>query len=231
MLRDGLLFYVIAFTRCEDSEEIPCSGRLYIESERQVLFHAATTTKIDSLFRTIVHRERVASVLPHCDYHEDRFSVPDDCTSRASLATGRVELSLNVKGREEKAARIMVIKRLPDTRFYVTRVEYAVNYNRFGDRWHYDYSLMRNNLSSRKGKSFFRNNYVITGEMAVTAHNEASARMGADERLRFKDFLSEKADDLRDDDFRGDHNAIEPDKSIDAVIHRMIRRLEHCGTH
>ncbi len=59
VLRDGLLFYVIAFTRCEDSEEILCSGRLYIESERQVFFHTATTTKIDSLFRTIVHRERV----------------------------------------------------------------------------------------------------------------------------------------------------------------------------
>lgn len=148
-----------------------------------------------------------------------------------SLAIGRIELSLNVKGREEKAAGIMVVKRPPDTRFYVTKADYAVNYKRFGDTWHYDYSLMRINLSSRKGKSLFRNNYVITGEMAVTAHNEAPARIGADERLRFKDFLSEKVGDFRDDDFWGDYNVIEPDKSIDAVIRRMIRRLERRGAH
>lgn len=148
-----------------------------------------------------------------------------------SLAIGRIELSLNVKGREEKAAGIMVVKRPPDTRFYVTKADYAVNYKRFGDTWHYDYSLMRINLSSRKGKSFFRNNYVITGEMAVTAHNEAPARIGADERIRFKDFLSEKVGDFRDDDFWGDYNVIEPDKSIDAVIRRIIRRLERRGAH
>lgn len=148
-----------------------------------------------------------------------------------SLAIGRIELSLNVKGREEKAAGIMVVKRPPDTRFYVTKAEYAVNYKRFGDTWHYDYSLMRINLSSRKGKSLFRNNYVITGEMAVTAHNEAPARIGADERLRFKDFLSEKVGDFRDDDFWGDYNVIEPDKSIYAVIRRIIRRLERRGAH
>ena len=148
-----------------------------------------------------------------------------------SLAIGRIELSLNVKGREEKAAGIMVVKRPPDTRFYVTKADYAVNYKRFGDTWHYDYSLMRINLSSRKGKSLFRNNYVITGEMAVTAHNEAPARIGADERLRFKDFLSEKVGDFRDDDFWGDYNVIEPDKSIDAVIRRIIRRLERRGAH
>lgn len=148
-----------------------------------------------------------------------------------SLAIGRIELSLNVKGREEKAAGIMVVKRPPDTRFYVTKAGYAVNYKRFGETWHYDYSLMRINLSSRKGKSLFRNNYVITGEMAVTAHNEAPARIGADERLRFKDFLSEKVGDFRDDDFWGDYNVIEPDKSIDAVIRRIIRRLERRGAH
>lgn len=148
-----------------------------------------------------------------------------------SLAIGRVELSLNVKGREEKAAAIMVIKRPPDTRFYVTKAEYAVNYKRFGDVWHYDYSVARLNLSARRGKSLFRNHYSITSEMAVTAHNEVPARIGADERIRFKDILSEKVGDFRDDDFWGDYNVIEPDKSIDAVIRRIIRRLERRGTH
>lgn len=148
-----------------------------------------------------------------------------------SLAIGRVELSLNVKGREEKAAVIMVIKRPPDTRFYVTKAEYAVNYKRFGDVWHYDYSVARLNLSARRGKSLFRNHYSITSEMAVTAHNEVPARIGADERIRFKDILSEKVGDFRDDDFWGDYNVIEPDKSIDAVIRRIIRRLERRSTH
>lgn len=67
--------------------------------------------------------------------------------------------------------------------------------------------------------------------MAVTAHNEVPARIGADERIRFKDILSEKVGDFRDDDFWGDYNVIEPDKSIDAVIRRIIRRLERRGTH
>lgn len=207
-----------------DNVKNPFAGVWLREVERHYRFAMGEPVLRDGLFFYVITFSQIEG--PEEILYSGRLYIESE-----SLAIGRIELSLNVKGREEKAAGIMVVKRPPDTRFYVTKAEYAVNYKRFGDTWHYDYSLMRINLSSRKGKSLFRNNYVITGEMAVTAHNEAPARIGADERLRFKDFLSEKVGDFRDDDFWGDYNVIEPDKSIDAVIRRIIRRLERRGTH
>lgn len=207
-----------------DNVKNPFAGVWLREVERHYRFAMGEPVLRDGLFFYVVTFSQI-------DGSEEILYSGRLYIESGSLAIGRIELSLNVKEREEKAAGIMVVKRPPDTRFYVTKAEYAVNYKRFGNTWHYDYSLMRINLSSRKGKSFFRNNYVITGEMAVTAHNEAPARIGADERLRFKDFLSEKVGDFRDDDFWGDYNVIEPDKSIDAVIRRIIRRLERRGAH
>ena len=207
-----------------DNVKNPFAGVWLREVERHYRFAMGEPVLRDGLFFYVISFSQIEG--PEEILYSGRLYIESE-----SLAIGRIELSLNVKGREEKAAGIMVVKRPPDTRFYVTKAEYAVNYKRFGDTWHYDYSLMRINLSSRKGKSLFRNNYVITGEMAVTAHNEAPARIGADERLRFKDFLSEKVGDFRDDDFWGDYNVIEPDKSIDAVIRRIIRRLERRGTY
>lgn len=207
-----------------DNVKNPFAGVWLREVERHYRFAMGEPVLRDGLFFYVVTFTQI-------DGSEEILYSGRLYIESGSLAIGRIELSLNVKGREEKAAGIMVVKRPPDTRFYITKADYAVNYKRFGDTWHYDYSLMRIYLSSRKGKSFFRNNYVITGEMAVTAHNEAPARIGADERLRFKDFLSEKVGDFRDDDFWGDYNVIEPDKSIDAVIRRIIRRLERRGTH
>lgn len=207
-----------------DNVKNPFAGVWLREVERHYRFAMGEPVLRDGLFFYVVTFTQI-------DGSEEILYSGRLYIESGSLAIGRIELSLNVKGREEKAAGIMVVKRPPDTRFYVTKADYAVNYKRFGDTWHYDYSLMRINLSSRKGKSFFRNNYVITGEMAITAHNEAPARIGADERIRFKDFLSEKVGDFRDDDFWGDYNVIEPDKSIDAVIRRIIRRLERRGAH
>lgn len=207
-----------------DNVKNPFAGVWLREVERHYRFAMGEPVLRDGLFFYVVTFTQI-------DGSEEILYYGRLYIESGSLAIGRIELSLNVKGREEKAAGIMVVKKPPDTRFYVTKADYAVNYKRFGDTWHYDYSLMRIYLSSRKGKSFFRNNYVITGEMAVTAHNEAPARIGADERIRFKDFLSEKVGDFRDDDFWGDYNVIEPDKSIDAVIRRIIRRLERRGAH
>lgn len=207
-----------------DNVKNPFAGVWLREVERHYRFAMGEPVLRDGLFFYVVTFTQI-------DGSEEILYSGRLYIESGSLAIGRIELSLNVKGREEKAAGIMVVKRPPDTRFYITKADYAVNYKRFGNTWHYDYSLMRINLSSRKGKSFFRNNYVITGEMAVTAHNEAPARIGADERIRFKDFLSEKVGDFRDDDFWGDYNVIEPDKSIDAVIRRIIRRLERRGAH
>ncbi len=143
-----------------------------------------------------------------------------------SLAIGRVELSLDVAGREERAAGLLVLKQPAGIRFYVTKAEYVVNYRRHDGLWHYDYCEMRVDLSTRRRKTLFWNHYSIVGELAVTRHSDSLVRIGADERLRFKDILSEKVGDFRDDDFWGEYNVIEPDRTIDAIVRRIVRRLE-----
>lgn len=130
-----------------DNVKNPFAGVWLREVERHYRFAMGEPVLRDGLFFYVVTFTQI-------DGSEEILYSGRLYIESGSLAIGRIELSLNVKGREEKAAGIMVVKRPPDTRFYVTKADYAVNYKRFGDTWHYDYSLMRINLSSRKGKSF-----------------------------------------------------------------------------
>lgn len=143
-----------------------------------------------------------------------------------SLAIGRLEFSMNTEGREEEASRVFVIKRPPQTTFYITGTEYVVNYREDGGLWYFDYCRMTLNLATRRKGTLFRNNYSITGEMAVTNHSPEPVTIDPEDRVKVRDILSQKVTDFTDDDFWEDYNIIEPDQSIDNVIRRIVRKLE-----
>ena len=142
-----------------------------------------------------------------------------------SLAIGRVEMSMNVEGREE-AASIFVLKRPRNTIFDVRSAEYIVNYKPYGDKWYYEYAKMELKFDTHKKYSPFRNHYTVMSEIAVTDHKEAPVKIEGDARVRFKDQMTEKVSAFTDDNFWENYNVIEPDADIEAIIRRIVRQLK-----
>ena len=74
-------------------------------------------------------------------------------------------------------------------------------------------------------KKWFKNNYVISSEFAVTDFSEVERKIDAENRIKPKDIISNRVKDFTDDNFWGGYNIIEPDQSIESVIARIIKQL------
>ena len=142
-----------------------------------------------------------------------------------SLAIGRVEMWMNVEGRED-AFKLFVLKRPASTRFEVKSAAYVVNYKCYGDKWYYDYAKMEVKFETRRKYSLFRNHYSVLSEIAITDHSDQPPVIERDARVRFKDQLTEKVSAFTDDNFWENYNVIEPDADIEAIIRKIVRQLK-----
>ncbi|NLB67280.1 MAG: carboxypeptidase-like regulatory domain-containing protein [Bacteroidales bacterium] len=141
-----------------------------------------------------------------------------------SLAIGRIEFAMNVEGRKD-AGSIFVPKKPANLRVDVEQATYIVNFKEYDGLWYYDYARLEVKFSTRRKRAIFRNYYSVLSEMAVTDHKVGDFKIDPENRIRYKDILSEKVKDFQDDDFWEHYNIIEPDASIDAIIRRIIRQL------
>ena len=142
-----------------------------------------------------------------------------------SLAIGRVEMWMNVEGREE-AADIFVLKRPQNTRFEVKSAEYVVNYKLYDGKWYYDYAKMELKFETRRKRALFKNSYSVMSEIAITDHKPAPVPIEKDARVKFRDQMTEKVSAFTDDNFWENYNVIEPDADIEAVIRKIVRQLK-----
>ena len=142
-----------------------------------------------------------------------------------SLAIGRVEMWMNVEGRQD-AASIFVLKRPRNTYFDVRSAEYVINYKPYGEKWYYDYAKMELKFDTRRKHSLFRNHYTVMSEIAVTDHKAVPTKIEADARVRFKDQMTEKVSAFTDDNFWENYNVIEPDSDIEAIIRKIVKQLK-----
>lgn len=147
-----------------------------------------------------------------------------------SLAIGRVEMEMDLAGREEEAANIFVVKKPLNVRMTTNQAKYLVSYKCFDGKWYYDYCRADLIFTSRKQNSLFKKTFSLTEEMAVTNHNEGEIAIEPTDRVRFKDILSDKVADFADENFWEDYNIIEPDQSIDAIIKKIVRKLDRRKT-
>ena len=142
-----------------------------------------------------------------------------------SLAIGRVEMWMNVEGRED-AVSIFVLKRPQDTRFEVLSAEYIINYKPYEGKWYYDYAKVEVKFATRRKRSLFKNNYSVMSEIAITDHQKEPPVIEKDARLKFKDQMTEKVSAFTDPDFWENYNVIEPDAKIEAIIRKIVRQLK-----
>ena len=142
-----------------------------------------------------------------------------------SLAIGRVEMWMNVEGRDD-AVKLFVLRQPASTRFEVKSASYVVNYKCYDGKWYYDYAKMEVKFETRRKHSLFRNHYSVMSEIAVTDHSEQVPVIDRDARVRFRDQLTEKVSAFTDDNFWENYNVIEPDADIEAIIRRIVRQLK-----
>jgi len=143
-----------------------------------------------------------------------------------SLAFGRVELNMNVEGRED-AVNIFILKKPADTRFEVESASYIINYKPAQDgKWYYDYARMEMKFATRKRRALFRHHYTVMSEIAVTDHLAAPRKIEGEARMRFRDQLTEKVSAFTDANFWEGYNVIEPDAQIEAIIRKIVRQLK-----
>lgn len=142
-----------------------------------------------------------------------------------SLAFGRVELWMNVEGRED-AVDLFVLKHPQNTRFEVKSAEYIVNYQPYDGKWYYDYAKMELKFETRRRRALFKNSYSVMSEIAVTDHKATPITIEKDARVKFRDQMTEKVSAFTDDNFWENYNVIEPDADIEAVIRKIVRQLK-----
>ncbi|MBQ9400078.1 MAG: carboxypeptidase-like regulatory domain-containing protein [Bacteroidales bacterium] len=143
-----------------------------------------------------------------------------------SLAIARVELNFNVERDPEAASRLFVVKIPAKYRTFINQAGAVVNYREYDGKWYYDYARIQLDFSVRRNRSIFRQNYTVTGEIAITDHRNGRPVLVSNvDRVRYRDILSEKVSDFTDPEFWGDYNVIEPDEDINAVVRRIIRQL------
>ncbi len=142
-----------------------------------------------------------------------------------TLAIGRVEMWMNVEGRED-AVPLFVLRRPQGTRFEVESAAYIVNYKLFDDKWYYDYARTEVKFATRRKRSLFKNHFTVTSEIAITDHKKEPSAIDDNAILRFKDLMTEKVTAFTDDNFWENYNVIEPDTDIEAIIRRIVRQLK-----
>ncbi|MFA5850219.1 MAG: carboxypeptidase-like regulatory domain-containing protein [Bacteroidales bacterium] len=140
------------------------------------------------------------------------------------LAIARVEFSMNVE--DNPSASAYFVKRKPPTlKMDVIYANYIVNYKQNNGLWFFDYSRTELKFHAKWDKKWFRSNYIISSEIAVTDLSETERKIEVENRIKPRDIISNRVNDFTDDNFWEGYNIIEPDQSIENVISRIIKQL------
>ncbi len=137
--------------------------------------------------------------------------------------------SYNMKLDNQRAASELFVKKKPrDINVYPTRAEYKVDYREKNGKWYYGYGNVQLTFKVNKRRKLFNSVYSLSSEMAVTDwESNTSGYMAAPkDRLKPTVIIADAVSGFSDPDFWGPYNVIEPEKSIEAAINKIKRKLK-----
>jgi len=143
-----------------------------------------------------------------------------------SLAITSVSFNLNITNKDEAAA--MFIKRKPaGARVYPTEAGYLVNYREKDGKWYFGYSRGQITFKVNWKRKVFNSTYASTVELAITDWDLANIKpFTTSDRMKTNIIMSEDISGFADKEFWGEHNYIEPEKSIESAIKKIQKKLE-----
>ncbi len=204
-----------------DQAKNPFCGVTSDEMFKYYEFHLETTELLDNqLFYVVSFNQRpdVRDI-----YFRGKLYIDAE-----SLAIGRVEMNMNVEGRED-ATQIFIKKKPLRTKIDVLSAEYVVNYKNLGGIWYYDYARIGIRIDAKRKYALLKTHYSITSELAVTDRSAKEKEIPAESKIKFSDKLSQRVSDFTDDNFWESYNIIEPDTSIDIIIKKIVKQLKKRG--
>jgi len=134
--------------------------------------------------------------------------------------------SLNITDRE-KAANLFVRRKPAKVDVWPTEVAYRVDYRVRDGKWHFGYSSVNMEFKVNWQDKWFNSVYSMSAEMAITDWeiNPDGNLPRNRQRIKKSIILNDEAIGFSDPGFWGEHNIIEPEKSIESAIRKIQRQL------
>lgn len=144
-----------------------------------------------------------------------------------SLSLVKASYRLNVDDRE-LASKMFVKKKPGRVKVYPTEVLYSIDYRQSNGKWHYGYGSAKLEFLVNWKFKLFNSRYTLNSEMAVTDWEKFPANYSrrTTNLLKPSVVMVDDVSGFSDDEFWGNSNIIEPDKSIQNAIQKIQRQLE-----
>ncbi len=145
----------------------------------------------------------------------------------SSLALVKATYALKLDNTEE--VNEMFVRRKPsDVKIKPRNISYEVNYREQNGRWIYGYSKANLSFEVKRKRRLFKSIYTLSSEMAITDWQPAptsTSWQGGNEIDEYI-IMADQNIGFGDPEFWGAYNVIEPEKSIEAAIKKIQRKLD-----
>ena len=144
-----------------------------------------------------------------------------------TLSLVKATYKLNVDNRDQ-ATQIFVRKKPRGSTVYPIDVSYQVDYRESDGKWLYGYGTANLVFVVNWKNKLFNSRYTVNAEMAVTDWEKLpDFKFKKDQTfLKPSVVMSDDVSGFSDVDFWGNNNIIEPEKSIQNAIEKIVRQLQ-----
>ena len=143
-----------------------------------------------------------------------------------SLALTSAKFNLNLEDKE-MASRFFIVKKPRKVKTTPIEASYLVDYREKDGRWFYSYSRIELGFKVDWKSKLFNSVYYTTFEMAVTDwEKNITEKLKPVNKLSPSVILSDEASGFSDPEFWGEYNIIEPEKSIESAIKKIVKQLK-----
>lgn len=143
-----------------------------------------------------------------------------------TMAISSATFSLNTTNKSMASA-IFIRKKPFNCDISPNYANYIVNYRRQGDKWYYSYSRGDLEFEVDWRKRLFNTTYTISSETAVTNRKPVEERsFERTERLKSNAIMNETVEVFYDNDFWGQYNVIDPERSINTAIKKIAKHMD-----
>ncbi len=144
----------------------------------------------------------------------------------SSLAIVQAEYEISPK-QIDQAARYLILKKPARLHVDVLSAAYLVKYRHLDGKWVLNYMRLENHFRTKWAKKWFRSNYTILSEAAVTDIDYENVKKPKyRESFKWNEIFTEEVSAFEDPDFWGPNNVIQPEESIQEAIQKISRKLK-----
>lgn len=134
--------------------------------------------------------------------------------------------SLNIENKQQATA-LFVRKKPNRVAVTILSADYRVDYKSKNGKWYYGYSNIQLAFKVKWKNKLFSSNYSLNIEMAVTDwEKNITEKLKSKYSLKPSVILSDQASGFSDPEFWGKYNIIEPEKSIESAIKKIVKQLK-----